>query len=73
MSSSFKNCKRTTDVFLRYTGEYLQEEKEIVPVRWEVDEYLSDNQDLRADADRVEARLDRLKKRVSKLDTSEPT
>ena len=47
--------------------------KEIVPVRWEVDEYLSDNQDLRADADRVEARLDRLKKRVSKLDTSEPT
>lgn len=73
LKSLFSFAKRTTDVFLRNTGEYLQEEKEIVPVRWEVDEYLSDNQDLRADADRVEARLDRLKKRVSKLDTSEPT
>lgn len=64
-------ARRTADVFLRNTGEYLQEEKEIVPVRWEVDEYLSDNQDLRADIERVEARLDRLKKRMSKLDTSE--
>lgn len=73
LKSLFSFAKRTTDVFLRNTGEYLQEEKEIVPVRWEVDEYLSDNQDLRADADRVEARLDRLKKRVSKLDTSEPS
>ena len=60
-------------MFLRNTGEYLQEEKEIVPVRWEVDEYLNDNQDLRADVERVEARLERLKKRVSKLDTSEPS
>lgn len=66
-------AKRTADVFLRNTGEYLREEKEIVPVSWEVDEYLNDNQDLRADVERVEARLERLKKRVSKLDTTEPT
>lgn len=69
----FGFARRTADVFLRNTGEYLQEEKEIVPVRWEVDEYLNDNQDLRADVERVEARLERLKKRVSKLDTSEPS
>lgn len=69
----FGFARRTADVFLRNTGEYLQEEKEIVPVRWEVDEYLNDNQDLRADVERVEARMERLKKRVSKLDTSEPS
>ena len=69
----FGLAKRTANVFLRNTGEYLREEKEIVPVRWEVEEYLGDNQDLRADIERVEARLERLKKRVSKLDTTEPT
>ncbi len=69
----FSFAKRTADVFLRNTGEYLQEEKEIVPVRWEVDEYLNDNQDLRADTERVEARLERLRKRVSTMETNEPS
>lgn len=69
----FSFAKRTADVFLRNTGDYLREEKEIVPVRWEVDEYLNDNQDLRADVERMESRLARLQKRVTKLDTSEST
>ncbi|MFN3586944.1 MAG: SCP2 domain-containing protein [Moraxellaceae bacterium] len=64
----FGFAERTARVFLRNTGEYLREEKELVPVRWEVDEYLNDNQDLRADIERVEARLARMKKRVAKLE-----
>ncbi len=73
LRSLFSFAKRTADVFLRNTGDYLREEKEIVPVRWEVDEYLNDNQDLRADVERMESRLARLQKRVTKLDTPEPT
>lgn len=68
LRSLFGFAERTARVFLRNTGEYLREEKELVPVRWEVDEYLNDNQDLRADIERVEARLARMKKRVAKLE-----
>jgi len=67
----FGFARRTANVFLRNTGEYLREEKEIVPVRWEVDEYLNNNQDLRADVERMESRLARLQKRVAKLDSPE--
>jgi len=46
------------------------EEKDLVPVRWEVDEFLNDNRDLRADLDRLESRLARLNKRINTLDAN---
>lgn len=64
----FGFANRVAGTLLQNTGEYLREEKELVPVRWEVEELLTDNRDLRADLDRVESRLARLKKRLDKLD-----
>jgi ubiquinone biosynthesis protein UbiJ len=63
----FGFANRVAGTFLRNTGEYLREEKELVPVRWEVEEFIIDNRDLRADLDRVESRLTRLKKRLEKI------
>jgi ubiquinone biosynthesis protein UbiJ len=64
----FGFANRVANTLLQNTGEYLREEKELVPVRWEVEEFLSDNRDLRADLDRVESRLARLKRRLDKFE-----
>jgi ubiquinone biosynthesis protein UbiJ len=64
----FGFANRVANTFLQNTGEYLREEKELVPVRWEVEEFLTDNRDLRADLDRVESRLARLRRRIDKLE-----
>lgn len=65
----FGFANRVANTFLQNTGEYIREEKELVPVRWEVEEFLNDNRDARADLDRVESRLARLQKRLDKLGT----
>ncbi|MDF2446309.1 MAG: hypothetical protein K0S46_1545 [Moraxellaceae bacterium] len=70
----FGFANRVANTLLQNTGEYLSEEKELVPVRWEVEEFLTDNRDLRADLDRVESRLARLQKRLGRLeDTGKET
>lgn len=66
----FGFANRVANTLLQNTGEYLSEEKELVPVRWEVEEFLTDNRDLRADLDRVESRLARLKKRLDKFEST---
>jgi ubiquinone biosynthesis protein UbiJ len=66
----FGFANRVASTLLQNTGEFLSEEKELVPVRWEVEEFLTDNRDLRADLDRVESRLARLQKRVAKVEAS---
>ncbi|MDQ8036757.1 MAG: SCP2 sterol-binding domain-containing protein [Pedobacter sp.] len=63
----FGFANRVANTFLQNTGEYIREEKELVPVRWEVEEFLNDNRDARADLDRVESRLARLQKRLDKI------
>lgn len=67
MRSLFGFANRVASTFLHNTSEYISEEKELVPVRWEVEEFFNDNRDLRADLDRVESRLARLHKRMDKL------
>jgi ubiquinone biosynthesis protein UbiJ len=49
------------------SSEYLQEEQELLPVRWEINEFVQESEDLRADVERLEARLQRLQQRVAKL------
>lgn len=66
----FGFANRVANTFLQNTGEYLREEKELVPVQWEVEEFLTDNRDLRVDLDRLESRLTRLKRRLEKLEDS---
>lgn len=65
-------AQRAAKTLLLNTGEYLQEEKNILPVRWEMDEFLTDCQDLRADSERLEARLKRLEQRITRIATLTP-
>jgi len=60
-------AQKAAKTFFLNTSEYLQEEKNILPVRWEMDEFLHDSQDLRADSERLEARLKRLEQRIKTL------
>lgn len=41
-------------------ADYLQEEREVLPVDWEVDEFIESIDTLRSDTDRLEARVKRL-------------
>lgn len=60
-------AQKAAKTFFLNTSEYLQEEKNILPVRWELDDFLKDSQDLRADAERLDARMARLEQRLKKL------
>lgn len=62
--------RRLARTFFQNSGEFLREEMEVVPVRWEVDELHQDVDDLRADTDRLEARLARLGKRLDALEST---
>lgn len=66
----FGIAQKTAKTFFLNTGEYLQEEKQVLPVRWEMEEFLRNAQDLRADSERVEARVARLEQRLQKLKTT---
>jgi ubiquinone biosynthesis protein UbiJ len=63
----FGFAQKAAKTFFLNTSEYLQEEKNVLPVRWELDDFLNESQDLRADGERVEARLARLEKRIKTL------
>ena len=66
----FGFAQKAAKTFLLNSREYLQEEREVLPVRWEIDEFVSDCDDLRADSERLEARLKRVQQRLSKLQGS---
>jgi len=63
----FSFAQKTAKTFLMNSSEYLQEEQELLPVRWEINEFIQESEDLRADVERLEARLQRLQQRVAKL------
>jgi ubiquinone biosynthesis protein UbiJ len=52
--------RRTGDVLLRDSGEYLQQELRALPPRPAVEQFLSAVDDLREDTDRLAARIERL-------------
>lgn len=66
----FDFARTAARTFVRNSTEYLQEERALLPVRWEVDELTEAAEDLRADSDRLQARLDRLGQRLNRLETS---
>lgn len=63
----FGFARKAARAFVMNSSEYLQEERELLPVKWEVDEFVSESQDLRADVDRLDARLQRLQQRLARL------
>lgn len=60
----FGLANRMAGQLLQHGGDRLREEQELVPLRWELDEFCHDNRDLAADLDRLESRLARLQKRL---------
>lgn len=63
----FGFARKAAKTFLMNSTEYLQEERDMLPVRWEIDEFVNESQDLRSDVDRLEARLQRLQQRLERL------
>lgn len=56
--------ERAADHLGQDTADYLQEEAEILPLPWEVAEFLEQVDTLRSDADRLEARVKRLQRKL---------
>ena len=52
----------TRDEMARNAGEYLQEEQRLVTPRWRVEQFLADVDELRAAAERLEQRIERLRR-----------
>lgn len=67
----FNFASRFSQSLLQNTGDYLKEEQEILPVQWEIDEFINDNRDLRSDIERLEARITRLQKRIPERTSSQ--
>ena len=58
--------KRTGDTLAQDAKEYLQEEGRVLPTRYEVDTFLDAVDELRDDAERLAARVERLARRTGK-------
>lgn len=56
--------ERAADHLGQDTADYLQEEAEILPLPWEVAEFLEQVDTLRSDVDRLEARVKRLQRKL---------
>lgn len=54
--------ERAAEHLSQDTADYLQEEAEILPLPWEVEEFLEQVDTLRSDVDRLEARVKRLQR-----------
>lgn len=65
--SLFSFARKTARTLVMNSSEYLQEEQALLPVRWELDEFADETQDLRADVERLEARLQRARQRLTRL------
>jgi ubiquinone biosynthesis protein UbiJ len=56
--------ERAGEHLARDSADYLQEETEVLPLQWEVDEFIEAVDTLRSDVDRIEARVKRLQKKL---------
>ena len=58
-------AKKPAAVFLQNSGEYLREEAQLLPTRWQVEDFIEEVQELRTDIDRLEARIALFKQRLT--------
>lgn len=61
----FGFARQAARTFVMNSQEYLREEQALLPARWEIDEFIEATRDLRADTERLEARLQRLAQRAA--------
>ncbi|PTQ87687.1 ubiquinone biosynthesis accessory factor UbiJ [Agitococcus lubricus] len=57
LRSLFNFAQKTAAVFLQNGGEYLREEAQLLPARWQIDDFIEEVQELRTDIERLEARI----------------
>jgi len=67
MRGLFGFARKAAQTFLMNSSEFLQQEQDMLPVRWEVESFIDESQDLRADLERLEARAARLRQRADAL------
>jgi ubiquinone biosynthesis protein UbiJ len=58
-------AKKTAAAFLQNSGEYLREEAQLLPTRWQVEDFIEEVQELRTDIERLNARLALLQQRIA--------
>ena len=63
--SLFSFAKQAAQSFLTHGGEFLREESQLLPRKWQVDDFIEEVQELRTDIERLEARIALLKQRLN--------
>ena len=63
--SLFSFAKQAAQSFLMHGGEFLREESQLLPRKWQVDDFIEEVQELRTDIERLEARIALLKEKIS--------
>lgn len=64
-------ARKTARTLVMNSAEYVRDERDLLPARWELTEFVDDNQNLRADSERLAARIQRVQQRLQRL--TEPT
>jgi ubiquinone biosynthesis protein UbiJ len=63
--SLFDFAKQAANAFLNNSSQFLREDAQILPKKWQVDDYIEEVQELRSDIERLEARIILLQQRSS--------
>lgn len=63
--SLFDFAKQAANAFLNNSSQFLREDAQILPKKWQVDDYIEEVQELRTDIERLEARITLLQQRSS--------
>lgn len=53
----FDFAKQAAQSFLQHSGDFLREESQLLPHKWQVDDFIEEVQELRIDIERFEARI----------------
>ncbi len=65
LRSLFGFAKQTAQSFLQHSGDFLREESQLLPQKWQVDDFIEEVQELRIDIERFEARIAMLQQQVT--------
>jgi ubiquinone biosynthesis protein UbiJ len=67
--SLFNFAKQAAQSFLSQSSEFLHEDAQFLPRKWQVDDFIEEVQELRTDIERLEARIHLLKQRLNPQQT----
>jgi len=65
LRSLFGFAKQAAQSFLQHSGDFLREESQLLPIKWQVDDFIEEVQELRIDIERFEARITMLQQQFT--------